>query len=352
MKRNIIYSFFIALACIGFVACDNDDNDKGMNLPEGSKPSTNFTLGNCEDEQNAKDAIKMDVKTWGDGKTDKEFASIELFGDGHFLITTPNALNAPKRATDGTRKANRPASILKKSGKSPMTTRTGINNGTEDIDNGLYIYGTYTRVKDGVYKLSNNTMIEIKDGVVKGTATVTYTNRYGVSITIIVSIDYNYKQDAAIRQLCRSWKFNESEVWLYANNTCFVYGKQWMKYGRVLQEVTLSPEAKKWGFEEDDVLETDDCCKRIVFSPCGRYICFYADRSIEVGHWEWTNMKNGVLRLWEPVDLDDDDDDDDDWADVTVRFDGKQMYLYHDFMDEENDIVFRALGVSTFSAGY
>ena len=56
--------------------------------------------------------------------------------------------------------------------------------------------------------------------------------------------------------------------------------------------------------------------------------------------------------MWEPVDLDDDDDDDDDWADVTVRFDGKQMYLYQDFMDEENDIVFRALGVSTFSAGY
>lgn len=71
-----------------------------------------------------------------------------------------------------------------------------------------------------------------------------------------------------------------------------------------------------------------------------------------MGHWEWTDMKNGVLRLWEPVDLDDDDDDDDDWADVTVRFDGKQMYLYHDFMDEENDIVFRALGVTTFSAGY
>ena len=59
MKRNIIYSFFIALACIGFVACDNDDNDQGMNLPEGSKPSTKFTLGNCEDEQNAKDAIKI-----------------------------------------------------------------------------------------------------------------------------------------------------------------------------------------------------------------------------------------------------------------------------------------------------
>ena len=89
MKRNFIYSFFIALASLGFVACDSDDNDQTKNLPEGSKPSTKFTVGNCEDEQNAKDAIKMDVKTWGDGKTDKEFVSIELFGDGHFLMPSP-----------------------------------------------------------------------------------------------------------------------------------------------------------------------------------------------------------------------------------------------------------------------
>lgn len=63
MKRNIIYSFFIALACMGFVACDSDSNDQDLKLPEGAKPSSKFIVGNCEDEQNAKDAIKMDVKT-------------------------------------------------------------------------------------------------------------------------------------------------------------------------------------------------------------------------------------------------------------------------------------------------
>ena len=350
MKRNIIYSFFIALACMGFVACDSDSNDQDLKLPEGAKPSSKFIVGNCEDEQNAKDAIKMDVKTWGDGSTAKEFASIELFADGHFLITTPNALNAQKRAP---RKAGAPASILKRNTQSPLLARVGEGTDTDDIDNGLYIYGTYTKKKEGVYMLSNNTKIEIKDGVVKGTATVTYTNRYGVDITIVVSVDYNYKQDAAVRQLCRAWKFNESEVWLYADNNCFAYGKQWMKLGRVMQEITISPEAKEWGFDEDDILEADDCCKRIVFSPCGRYICFFADRSIEVGRWEWTDMRNGVLRLWEPADLDDDDDDDDDdWADVIVRFDGKQMSLYQDYKDKENGVKFRFIGVSTFTAGF
>ena len=34
--------------------------------------------------------------------------------------------------------------------------------------------------------------------------------------------------------------------------------------------------------------------------------------------------------------MDDDDDDDDDFADMTVRFDGKQMRIYGDFMDTED----------------
>ena len=64
-------------------------------------------------------------------------------------------------------------------------------------------------------------------------------------------------------------------------------------------------------------------------------------------------MRNGVLRLWEPADLDDDDDDDDDdWADVIVRFDGKQMSLYQDYKDKENGVKFRFIGVSTFTAGF
>ena len=52
-------------------------------------------------------------------------------------------------------------------------------------------------------------------------------------------------------------------------------------------------------------------------------------------------------------DWDDDDDyDDDDFADMTVRFDGKQMRIYGDFMDTEDGVLFRTLSVSTFSAKY
>ena len=235
MRRNILYSLIIAIASLGFVACDSDDNEKQSQFPDGAKPSTEFTLGNNADEQYAKDAIKMDVKTWGDGKTDKEFNSIELFADGHFLITTPKAKKAQQQTVGVTRQADGSTAIFKKNGTERMKTRAVDAEGTIIIDDGLYIYGTYTRVKDGVYQLSNQTTIRIKDNGITGYATITYTNSFGVDITIVVDIDFQYKPDPAIRQLCRSWRMDSSETWLYANGVYFAYGKQWLNLGRVYQ---------------------------------------------------------------------------------------------------------------------
>lgn len=350
MTRSIIYSFLVALVSFGFIACDSDDNGKQTKVPEGAKPPTEFKLGDCEDEANAKDAIKLVVNNWG-GQSDQEFASIELFADGHFLITTPKAGKLPKHAANATRSAN----IFKRHGDAPLKTRATDINGSIDLENGAYIYGTFTRVKEGVYSLSNNTMIEIKDNHVSGSTTIIYTNRYGVKIVVDVTVDFDYKPKPVVRQLCRSWRMDSSELWFTTEDTYIAYAKQWLKLGRVMQEVTITPEGRAMGFDEDDVAEDkDDYCLRLVFSPCGTYLCFYKDGEVEVGFWEWKDLQNGVMRLWEPFDIDDDDDDDDvdEYMDVTVRFDGKKMRIYHDFIDEENDVMFRAYGVSTFSARY
>ena len=336
MKKKHFYSFVIALASMAFVACSSDDNEgkQPAGVPDKAKPSTEFTLSNIENEQYANDAVKMDVTTWGNG-TAQEFKSLELFADGHFLITKPNAGNTPKRAR--------------------MTARSTDINGTIEFDNGLYIYGTFTRKKEGVYELSNNTKIEIKENSLTGTATVTYTNSKGEVITIVVSININHKPDNAIHQLCRSWRMDSSETWLYTDKSYIGYGKQWVDFLIVKQDITITPEGKQWGFDNDDILgDKDDYCRRVIFSPCGTFICFYADGEMEVGRWEWKDKQYGILRCWEPHDLndDDDDDDDDDWMDMTIRFDGKQMCAYADYIDKENNITFHAYSVSTFTAKY
>ena len=120
MKKKHFYSFVIALASMAFVACNSDDNEgkQPAGVPDKAKPSTEFTLSNIENEQYADDAVKMDVTTWGNG-TAQEFKSLELFADGHFLITKPNAGNTPKRAR--------------------IAARSTDINGTIEFDNGLYI---------------------------------------------------------------------------------------------------------------------------------------------------------------------------------------------------------------------
>lgn len=119
------------------------------------------------------------------------------------------------------------------------------------------------------------------------------------------------------------------------------------------QDITITPEGKQWGFDEDDILDDDDYCRRVIFSPCGTFMCFYQDGDVEIGRWEWRDKQNGILRCYEPFEFGDDDfDDDDDYMDMTVRFDGKQMRMYNEYMDEENDINYKVYSVSTFSARY
>lgn len=94
MIKKTLFSFLIALVAFGFTACDSDDNNVQLGVPDSAKPSKEFKVGNCDKEKNADDAIKLNVKSWGN--TNQEFASIELFADGHFLITSPKAGKLPK----------------------------------------------------------------------------------------------------------------------------------------------------------------------------------------------------------------------------------------------------------------
>lgn len=64
MKRNFLYSCLIALASLGFVACDSDNDEQEAKVPSGATPTQEFTFGDCEDEAHAEDAMKLNVESW------------------------------------------------------------------------------------------------------------------------------------------------------------------------------------------------------------------------------------------------------------------------------------------------
>lgn len=346
MKRNFLYACLIALASVGFTACESDENGEydDEKIPEGALPTTEFTLGNLDDEQYAEDAIKVEVQGTLEGNP--EFSSIELFGDGHYLMSGANNNHAPQQTVKAKREADGSVSVFKKRGTKRMATRAN-EDGTIIFDNGSYTYGTYTREQKGVYRFNNGALLDLRK-LQEGSSEVVYTNSDGSKSTVYVNYNVDEKP-LEMRSICRSWRMNSFETWHYFNGAYIAHGKQWITNGVVSHNVEFSSAAGKWDYDKDDVLDEDsEFCKRVIFSS-STYLCFYVDGTAEVSGWDWRDRSNGTLYYYDLFDQDNTDKWD---GYVTVRFKGSQMRVYEDYSESEGGMRFRMICVSTLTAGY
>lgn len=346
MKRNFLYACLIALASVGFTACESDENGEygEEKIPEGALPTTEFTPGNFEDEPYAEDAIKVEVQSTLEGNP--EFSSIELFGDGHYLMSGARSNHAPQKTVKAKREADGSVSVFKKRGTKRMATRAN-EDGTIIFDNGSYTYGTYTREQKSVYRFNNGALLDLRK-LQEGSSEVVYTNSDGSKSTVYVSYNVDEKP-LEMRSICRSWRMNSFETWHYFNGAYIAHGKQWIENGVVSHNVEFSPAAGKWDYDKDDVLVKDnEFCKRVIFSS-STYLCFYVDGTAEVSGWDWRDRSNGTLYYYDLFDQDNTDKWD---GYVTVRFKGSQMRVYEDYNDSEDGMSFRMICVNTLTAGY
>lgn len=346
MKRNFLYACLIALASVGFTACESDENGEygEEKIPEGALPTTEFTPGNFEDEPYAEDAIKVEVQSTLEGNS--EFSSIELFGDGHYLMSGARSNHAPQKTVKAKREADGSVSVFKKRGTKRMATRAN-EDGTIIFDNGSYTYGTYTREQKGVYRFNNGALLDLRK-LQEGSSEVVYTNSDGSKSTVYVSYNVDEKP-LEMRSICRSWRMNSFETWHYFNGAYIAHGKQWIENGVVSHNVEFSPAAGKWDYDKDDVLDEDsEFCKRIIFSS-STYLCFYVDGTAEVSGWDWRDRSNGTLYYYDLFDQDNTEKWD---GYVTVRFKGSQMRVYEDYSDSKDGMSFRMICVNTLTAGY
>lgn len=346
MKRNFLYACLIALASVGFTACESDENGEygDEKIPEGALPTTEFTPGNFEDEPYAEDAIKVEVQSTLEGNP--EFSSIELFGDGHYLMSGARSNHAPQKTVKAKREADGSVSVFKKRGTKRMTTRAN-EDGTIIFDNGSYTYGTYTREQKGVYRFNNGALLDLRK-LQEGSSEVVYTNSDGSKSTVYVSYNVDEKP-LEMRSICRSWRMNSFETWHYFNGAYIAHGKQWIENGVVSHNVEFSPAAGKWDYDKDDVLDEDyEFCKRIIFSS-STYLCFYVDGTAEVSGWDWRDRSNGTLYYYDLFDQDNTEKWD---GYVTVRFKGSQMRVYEDYSDSKDGMSFRMICVNTLTVGY
>lgn len=338
MKLRKIF-YLLASLCFVLSACESDDENNGTgDVPNGALPSAEFTPNNLPDEPYAEDAIKIVAED-----EDAPFYSIELMGDGHYLLCLTRPAELPTKAVCVDKTANGGFRISKSHKTSAMRTRIVTDeNGTTNIGYGNMYYGAFEKIGDRKYRLSNGCEIELQEQS-RAIKTIWYSSPDGLVVTIKISI-YDNVLDDNTRSLCRTWNYNSIEIWGYVNDAYIVHGKQTIVDGRVEREF----ESSMSDWEEDDILDDDsELCYKAIFSTNGTYLCFFRDGTAEAYSWEWSDEKSGTIHTWDASEYSLDKQD---HLYSKIRFAGRQMRVYNDVSEREDGMTSRSVTVETQTA--
>lgn len=224
MKYRILYPLLLLAGSFLLPACSDDDEIGGSDTPpEGALPSEEFTPNTLPAEPYAEDAIRIVAED-----KDAPFYSLELMGDGYYLLTF-EPYNYPAYAGEaGPAKGER--ALLK--GRTAIRTRsTRDENGTlTSLEAGLQ-YGRFTKLGNKKYGLSNGTEIDLQSATGSNGA-VTYKGFDGRISTVYVNVFRPIENDAT-ESICHTWECNNFELWLYLNGLYIAHGKQVFSNGMV-----------------------------------------------------------------------------------------------------------------------
>ena len=333
------FLLFLTAFTLLTVSCDNDNDngDSGGSIPNGALPSEDFTLNNLDDEPYAESAKKYVAQ---DGYN-APFQSIELLPDGHYLMLADNDILAKSGKVTVAVSGNK-LNIAKQSNRltiKPTTTRSG--NETITFGEGNE-YGTFKKIGDNKYKLSNGAVLEIMEET-GSTYTISYNDINGIEYNLIVNIPEKIVDDAT-RSLCRTWDINSLEVWGYINSAYMVHGKQTIRNGKASTEIKVSPNFDN-EIDLDDYFDDDnEAAYQVVFTSYGTFITSYLDGETDLMLWNWFDKSRGILQY------SDENGDNGDFGDCIVRFAGNQMRFYQDFSEIEHGLKARTIGVYTLTA--
>jgi len=283
----------ILLAAFGLTSCEliglDKEDFKDILIPDKAKPSKELTLGDLEKEEYASHAVKFVISD-----NESPYESVELFGDGTYLIV--------------------------KNGASQLRTRA---------ESDYFIEGGYVMKEEGNYDLDEFGTLKIEeDGE---NFNLTFDNTYGNRISTVFASKEPVLTDEITESLCRTWDITGIDQWMYLGV---------MKLVEISYVGGDNPHYEGIGVEEVDEDAMDDliggtCC-RIRFSPSGTYYCTYNNGEVLYSTWKWVNKEQGTLFYdWQAGENEE--------GYVTARFDGDTCNIYEDYtidlsgiLDEED----------------
>lgn len=288
----------------------NRDSLQEKVIPEEAKPSAEMTYGNLVDESHADLAVKYIITD-----LNSPYESIELFGDGTYLIAQTGAGSVSRMSKVVVRRSENGvmASIPK---QSASKLRSG---------NDWFIVGGYIMNEEGSYTLEDFGSLKVKEE--GGDINLTFENTYGDRICTVFASEVPPVDDKAAKSLCRTWNMESLEQWVYLGvvnvlNLKYVGGSNPHYEGKSAGSLD----------EETKAEMINSACSTITFSPSGTYFCTYNNGEILYSTWMWANEEQGTLFY--------------DWKEgeneegyVTVRFADDRCLIYEDYTVDLSDMI-------------
>ncbi|MGN0091130.1 MAG: hypothetical protein ACI36Z_09300 [Alloprevotella sp.] len=335
MKYNLLHIAAGMALCLGMLSCTSDEeNAPSTSIPDGALPSETFVPNRLADEPYAEEAILVKVEDY-----DAPFYSLELMGDGHYLLSPErDYYYSNSRADQGGKLGN---TMLHKAPGVRTATRASDSN-TQTASGKLY--GNYEVIGEKVYRLDNGMVVDMGP-ISENEGVLRYRNDNGTWSTVSASA-WDTPADEATRSICRGWDVNIFEFWIYFNGYYIAHGKE------VIKDQKCERYFKCLGEDLFDITEDDyfddqsDVAYHVYFSANGTYVCYFLNGTIETRNWKWEDATRGTLRFY----------DYDASSGIgyggydTVRFAGSQMRIYEDFTDYEDEASVRCIAVNTFTA--
>lgn len=316
MFKNRIPALFYAtiVSVIALTSCELLNLDKislqNKIIPNEAKPSEEMTYGNLADESHAAHAVKYTITG-----QDSPYESIELFGDGTYLIAKTGAYSRPQLMH----------AVVRKEGEGLKVGIPKPSSAVTKAEDEYFIVGGYEMKEEGHYTLEDFGSLKVKEK--DGEINLTFDNTYGNRICTVFASETPAVNDSASESLCRTWAVESLHQWVYLG---------------VLKVLDLKYVGGKNPYYEGTGVSSMDketlqemiagACRSVTFSPFGTYYCTYNNGEVLYSTWMWINEEQGTLFYdWESGENEE--------GYVTARFEGNKCLIYEDYTIDISDMI-------------
>ena len=289
LKESIMKSLTACMAIaltltpVALTSCSSDDDEDSPK----EEPSEKYEALGYDEPKYEKESALYLVNASG-----SDIRSIELTPTGDYIVMKNNSI----------------ADEVKRQSPAIRTSALRLNHAiaTRAYADDKMAYGRYTRTGDGKYKLDGYGTIVVTGGESNAVKlTITLTDGQKIEVGAMKQAQYTSSQKT--NAICRKWNLGKCVLHKPTGDVTY-------------SSIEDMDRHENSGWDES---EAEFEPKQVLFTKSGSYIVFFANQTLDVSTWGWTNETTGEARYsWDWDNLYGDES-----GVILFAFEGKQLLI-------------------------